>query len=248
MTFDRSSAQAFGRVAESYERHRPEYPPRIIEWLGDRLDLEPGTTIVDVGAGTGKFTRSLVTTGARVIAVEPLDEMRAQLEAALPEVEALAGTAEAIPLPDESVDAVTAAAAFHWFDTEPALAEIHRVLKPGGALVTVGNGRDLGDPLQAAVQEVVAKYLPTSEELLAWLAVVEASPLFGPHEDFETGYEQLFDPEGLAERMGTVSYIARLPDDERAEVLERIREVGEAQPQTPFPFRYVTIARLWPRL
>ena len=131
-SFDRSSSAAVDTVAESYERRRPEYPPAIVEWLGDRLDLEPGTTVLDLAAGTGKFTRSLVTTGARVIAVEPLDEMRAQLEAALPGVEALAGTAEAIPLPDESVDAVTAAAAFHWFDTEPALAEIHeshRVLR-----------------------------------------------------------------------------------------------------------------------
>jgi ubiquinone/menaquinone biosynthesis C-methylase UbiE len=245
---DRSSAQVFGSVAEAYERFRPEYPPEVVEWIGDRLDLEPGTTVVDLAAGTGKFTRSLVTTGARVVAVEPLPEMLAQLEAALPGVEALAGTAESIPLPDESVEAVTAAAAFHWFDTEPALREIHRVLKPGGALITVGNGRDLSDPLQAAVQEVVGRYLPTSDEMLGWLRIVEASPLFGRGEHFETGYEQWFDPDGLAERMGTVSYVARLPEDERAEVLVRIRAVGEAQPQTPFPFRYRTIVRLWPRL
>ena len=213
-------------------------------WLVDRLGLAPGATVVDVGAGTGKLTRDLVPTGARVLAVEPLEEMRAQLEAAVPGAEVVAGSAEELPLPDRSVDAVVAASAFHWFETERTLAEIHRVLVPGGALATVGNGRDLSDPLQRAIQVVVGPYLPSVDEILGWIPVVDASPLFGPVEVFTTAFEQWFDPEGLAERIGTISYVARLPDEERARVLADIRAVGENQPESPFPFRYRTEARV----
>ena len=248
MPFDRSSAAAFGSVAESYERRRPTYPEAAVRWLTERLALGPGTTVVDIGAGTGKLTRQLVPTGAHVIAVEPLPEMREQLVAAVPGVEVLAGSAEELPLPDAEADAVVAASAFHWFDTERALSEIHRVLRAGGALATLGNGRDLADPLQQAIQEIVGQYLPKATEILSWIPVVEASPLFGPPEELVTSFEQLFDAEGLAERMGTVSYVARLPDGERAEVLARIRALGEAQPESPFAFRYEVHARVYPRL
>ena len=231
-------------MAESYERRRPTYPAALLEWLVDRLRLRPGTTVIDLGAGTGKLTRDLVPTGARVIAVEPLPEMRAQLEAAVPGAEVLAGSAEELLLPDESVDAVVAASAFHWFDTERALEEIHRVLVPGGALATVGNGRDLADPLQREIQTIIGTYLPTAEQILSWIPVVDASPLFGPAEEFATTFEQWFDADGLAERIGTISYVARLPAGERARVLEQVRDVGEAQPESPFRFRYRTEARV----
>jgi len=231
-------------VAESYERRRPTYPAALVEWLVDRLGLRTGTTVVDLGAGTGKLTRDLVPTGAHVIAVEPLPEMRAQLEAAVPGAEVLAGSAEELLLRDESVDAVVAASAFHWFDTERALEEIHRVLVPGGALATVGNGRDLADPLQREIQTIIGTYLPTAEQILSWIPVVDASPLFGPAEEFATTFEQWFDADGLAERIGTISYVARLPAGERARVLEQVREVGRSQPESPFPFRYRTEARV----
>ena len=102
----------------------------------------------------------------------------------------------------------------------------------------------MSDPLQARVDEIIDRYLPRSEELLGWVAVLEASPLFGPVETFETPFEQLLDAEGLAERVGTISYVARLPERERAEVLARVQALGEAQPESPFPFRYRTYARV----
>ncbi len=247
MSIDRSSSAAFARVAESYERRRPSYPPDLIAWLADRLRLGPDRTVVDVGAGTGKLTRQLVPTGARVIAVEPLAEMRAQLVLAVPGVEVLAGTAETLPLPDGAADALTAASAFHWFDHDRALPEMHRVLRAGGALATVGNGRDVSDPLQQEVQAIVGPYLPGADEILGWIPVLESSPLFGPAERFETAFEQRFDAEGLAERVGTISYVARLPDAERLDVLARVRALGEAQPESPFPFRYRIEAALWRR-
>jgi SAM-dependent methyltransferase len=214
-----------------------------VEWLAGRLGLRVGTTVVDVGAGTGKLTRDLVPTGARVIAVEPLPEMRTQLELNVPGAEVLAGSAEELPLAEGSADAVVAASAFHWFDAERALEEIHRVLVSGGILATVANGRDLSDPFQRDVQAIIGRYLPTVDEILGWIPVVDASPLFGPAEEFQTTFEQWFDAEGLAERIGTISYVARLPKEERTRVLAQIRELGEAQPESPFPFRYRTEAR-----
>src|SRR5438105_1434322 len=95
------ASEGFGRVAETYERARPGYPAEAIDWLAERLDLRPGRTVVDVGAGTGKLSRILAATGARVVAVEPLDEMRRLVEGA-PDIEAVAAPAEALPLPDGS--------------------------------------------------------------------------------------------------------------------------------------------------
>ncbi|MGH9279466.1 MAG: class I SAM-dependent methyltransferase, partial [Acidimicrobiales bacterium] len=108
----------------------------------DLLGLWPGRTVLDLAAGTGKLTRLLVPSGARVVGVEPLAEMRAELAGVLPEVEAVEGTAEAIPLGDGTADAVTVAQAFHWFDGARALDEIHRVLRPQGGLAMLWNVRD----------------------------------------------------------------------------------------------------------
>src|SRR6266404_2443040 len=123
------------RWPEDYERGRPGWPPEVIELAA----LPPTATVLDLGAGTGKLTRLLVSAFDRVVAVEPAEAMRRLLVTFCPEAEALAGTAQEIPLPDDSVDAVLAAQAFHWFEDEHALAEIARVLRPGGALVLMWN-------------------------------------------------------------------------------------------------------------
>lgn len=128
--------------ARIYVSGRPGYPPDVVGWLRDDLALGPGRIVVDLGAGTGKFLPRLQETGADVIALEPVPAMRAQLVAACPGVRAIEGTAEAIPLPAESVDAIVCAQAFHWFANHRALAEMHRVLKPGGMLGLIWNVRD----------------------------------------------------------------------------------------------------------
>jgi SAM-dependent methyltransferase len=124
------AAAAFARAADVYERARPSYPQEAVDWVAERTGLGPGRTVVDVGAGTGKLTRLLVETGARVIAVETVAEMRAKVTV----IEALDGTAEQIPLPDAAADLITVAQAFHWFDLDRALPEMHRVLRPGRCL------------------------------------------------------------------------------------------------------------------
>jgi len=128
-------SRSFELVADLYERARPGYPQEAIDWVAGKLGLGSSSTVLDLGAGTGKLTRALIETGARVIAVEPGAAMRAELELALPDVEALRGAAEDIPLPDQSVDCVAVGQAFHWFRHDEAMPELHRVLRPGGRFV-----------------------------------------------------------------------------------------------------------------
>jgi SAM-dependent methyltransferase len=131
-----AASMGFARAAAAYERGRPGYPSAAVDFLAARLRLGPGRRVVDLAAGTGTLARSLPATGAEVIAVEPVAEMRAALPA---RARAVDGTAEA------SADAVAVAQAFHWFDGDAALAEIHRVLRPGGALALVWNRRRTDD-------------------------------------------------------------------------------------------------------
>lgn len=150
-----SAAVGFARSADAYERARPEYPDGAMAWLAGRLGLRRGVTVLDLAAGTGKLTRRLLETGATVVAVEPVAEMRAGLSA---DATVLDGVAEAIPLGDATADAVTVGQAFHWFDGDRALREIHRVLRPRGNLALVWNRRELDDPVQAAIQALLAPY------------------------------------------------------------------------------------------
>src|SRR5207249_12201497 len=127
-------ARSFESVAAEYERHRPEYPEEALRRAAGLLGLEPGARVLDIGAGTGKRTRGLVAVGLDVVAVEPGGPMLEQLRIAVPEAEAFGGAAEAIPLADASVSAAFAGQAYHWFDRDRALPELHRVIRPGGGL------------------------------------------------------------------------------------------------------------------
>jgi SAM-dependent methyltransferase len=234
-------AAAFAAAADAYERARPDYPAAAVEWLAERLGLRSGRTVLDLGAGTGKLTRQLEATGAAIVAVEPLGEMRAWLEAASPGVLALAGTAEEIPLPDASVDALTVAQAFHWFDRSRALAEMHRVLRPGGAVAVVWNSRDLGDSLQAAIDELVRPLRPRAwrERTLDPRPDFERSGLFSPIEERRFPHEQRLPVDGVLDKVASTSAVAALGEEERAELLGRVRGLL-ADAAEPIVLRYVT--------
>lgn len=234
------TAAAFAGAAAEYERGRPGYPEEAVGWLAERLGLSAGRTVLDLAAGTGKLTRQLVATGAEVVAVEPLDEMRAELAAAVPAARALAGTAEQIPLADGSVDAVTVAQAYHWFDPPQALREIHRVLRSGRAFALVWNGRDLDDPLQAAIGDLL-------EPLRQAADLKDADPeadfarsgLFSPPEKRRFVHEQDLIAERVLDRVASTSVVAALAPDEREGLLGNVSALLAGE-KGPIVLRYVT--------
>jgi len=232
MSVHPSVLHGFGNAAESYERARPDYPADGVAWLAEQLGLGPGITVVDLAAGTGKLTRMLVPTGATVIAVEPVEAMRARLELAAPSARALAGYAERIPLGDASADAVTVAQAFHWFASSEALDEIARVLRPGGGLGLIWNMRDESDELQRSISELVEPLRGDEQTHVGdgWRAVLEAHSRFGRIEEAAFRHEQVLDADGVAERVRSISFVAVLPDDRREEVLTRARDLAGPGP------------------
>ena len=229
-----AAEQGFARAAGEYRRGRPGYPPGAIEYLAERLELGPGRTVVDLAAGTGALTRPLLELGCEVIAVEPVAEMRAELPAG---AHALDGTAERMPLRDGAADAVTVAQAFHWFDGDAALAEIHRVLCPGGGLALMWNKRVLEDPVNQAIEQLVAPHrASTPTHRGDWRAAFERTTLFGPLEERRFTNEHVQDADGLADRVASISFISSLPADERSRVAAAARELAADGPVT-VPYR-----------
>jgi SAM-dependent methyltransferase len=233
-------ARSFDGVADAYRRARPTYPSAAVAWV---LEMAPGRRVVDLAAGTGKLTQVLVSEGADVVAVEPLDRMRAALEQTVPGVRALAGTAEQIPLPDASADAVFAAQAFHWFDGPRALEEIARVLVPGGVAGLLWN---LRDDRVAWVAELTHA-LGGAGDVLAgsggrWID----HPRFAGVERAEFPNPEPFDRARLLEWAQSTSSIATLAPAERDEALARIGRLADEHPdlrgRERFTMPYVTVA------
>jgi ubiquinone/menaquinone biosynthesis C-methylase UbiE len=225
-------SRGFELVAEAYERARPGYPPDVLAWFAERLDLRPGRTVLDLGAGTGKLSRSLVETGAHVFALEPGDEMRARLAAAVPQADPIAAGAESIPLPDASVDAATAGQSFHWFRLHEAVPEVHRVLRSGAGLGLVWNKRDQDDPFQREITELQMAFRPSGRRRVAedgWREAIERSGLFTPFETRQSRFADEFDAGALVERMATISYVASASETKRAELAPRLRELAAAR-------------------
>ena len=231
-------------------RARPSrLPARGVEWLVEQLELGPGRTVLDVGAGTGKLTRELVGSGATVVAVEPVPAMRAVLERVVPEARALEGTAEALPVDDGGVDAIVVAQAFHWFDGPAALAEFHRVLALGGRFALIWNRRRLEQPLHRAINEIIEPYRrdTPSHYRGEWRESLTASGLFSPIAELEVPIEQVLDADALVDRVGSISYIAALPDDEREAVIGRVRALSADGGDAPLRLGYTTEAYVYER-
>jgi len=213
-----------------------------VQFLAGELGLGPGKKVLDLAAGTGKFTALLVPTGAEVVAVEPVKEMGDELRSGVEGVEVLEGTAEAIPLPDASVDAVTVAQAFHWFDHEPALAEIARVLRSGGGLAMVWNRRDESVSWVKRMNELIRwhEFRYGNYDRVDWSEVVAASGLYTPLQSRAFRYEQTLDREGLEARVRSVSYIAAMEPTERDEVVALGMSAVDGMPE-PFVLPYNTL-------
>jgi ubiquinone/menaquinone biosynthesis C-methylase UbiE len=222
-------SRSFEDVAELYERVRPSYPDDAVDWLADQLGIDKSSTVLDLGAGTGKLTRAFVDRAGRVVAVEPGPEMLEQLRRVVPKAEALLGAAEAIPLEDESVDAVVCGQSFHWFRRDEAMHEIRRVLRPGGGLGLIWNARDRDDPLQAEVTKLLAPFVPPGREALPTTASRFVAEAFGELVTAEFRFEQELDADALAGRILSISFVAAAPEARRNELEQQLRALAAAR-------------------
>jgi SAM-dependent methyltransferase len=214
--------RTFGRVAAAYDRTRPGYPVAAIDRAVSELRLERGSIVLDLAAGTGTLTRLLRSRFDRVIPVEPDDDMRGYIG-----TDALAGSAEAIPLGAGAVDAVFVGEAFHWFEATRALAEIARVLAPGGGLAVVGNEwgekREPGllpPPFKEDLDRIWARFHPPDVKFPDWRGSV-ADSAFEPLEDASFEWTVRMSGRDLVDLMLTASTPASIDDDERREVAAR---------------------------
>jgi ubiquinone/menaquinone biosynthesis C-methylase UbiE len=225
-------ARSFDRAAVEYERARPGYPAALLTLL----PLGPEAEVLDLGAGTGKLTRVLAGRYSRVVAVEPLEGMRAILEQVVPGAESLAGSAESIPIAAASVDGVFAGQAFHWFANDTAMSEIARVLRPGGLLALVWNESIDPSPLPEAysayLHRLHASALAVFESAPSWAEVVRRGP-FGELHEASAAHEQVQDRDGVLGFAQSVSWIAHRADEERAQIM---RELDALLPDGPFAF------------
>ena len=219
-------ATSFGTVADAYERGRPPYPPEAVGWL---IPAD-AAHVLDLGAGTGKLTRQLTGCGLDVTAVEPSEGMREKLRQAVPGVRALAGTAERIPLPDNSVDAVLVAQAWHWVDPVRAVPEVARVLGPGGQLGLLWNIRDERADWVAGLGAILRQ----SDGAHAVSSNVSAAPRVGPPfgqlERRDVGWVHRLSPDALVDMVSSRSYVSTMPPADRETLLNDLRHLMRTHP------------------
>jgi len=231
-------ASSFGAAAAAYAEHRPDYAQAAVRWA---LEPAPGPRVLDLGAGTGKLTATLVALGAEVIAVEPDPAMLIELRRALPTVRALPGSAEAVPLPDASVDAVLAGHALHWFDMDVAGPEMARVLVPGGILSGLWNVIDNRVDWVAGLERVSGRAaIGPRDTLSSWRAETADAHLpniglvaqFGSPEQAEFPYGQRRTADSLVATLATRAGLLIMPEQEQEATLLRIRDFLASRPET----------------
>jgi ubiquinone/menaquinone biosynthesis C-methylase UbiE len=239
-------ARSFSTAATVYERARPLFPAAAIDWLCTQLEITAETRVLDLAAGTGRLTRPLYARTRHIVAVEPVPEMREVLHRSLPAIEVLDGIAEELPLATASVGVVVVAQAFHWFDPEPALSEIARVLVPGGRLGVVWHAADTTDPVQQRFRALVERHrndapahvTGTSARFLAQQQLFDAIATTGIRDVHE------YDAEGLAELALSTSHVARLPPEMRAETLAEARAIaGDGVVELPYVVELLAFRR-----
>ncbi|BCB80322.1 class I SAM-dependent methyltransferase [Phytohabitans flavus] len=225
---DQTQALSFGAAAAEYDQFRPSYPVEAVRWA---VGTPPPADVVDLGAGTGKLTRVLLSAGYQVMPVEPDEGMRAQLAASTEGVAALAGFAESVPLPDAAADSVVAAQAYHWFDRERAHPEIARLLRAGGHFGAIWNHRDDREPWVAELSRITHDIAEHRGQFDPEPTVtLELSDAFGPVERKEFTYREPRTPEGLVAMISTRSYFITAAPEKQAEIVAGVRELTATHP------------------
>lgn len=224
----------FQRGAGRYERGRPEAPPTAIDALERSLGISGRSTVLELGAGTGKLSRLLAPRSGRYVAIEPVRAMREQFRKTVPDVPLVAGLAERIPLRKSTVDAVVAAQAFHWFDVPRAMAEMHRVLRLGGTVGLLWNARDESVDWVHRATELMDRYDARGPRYRsgAWRAAWESTPGFAPLEKRSFPFVQRLDRAAALDRFTSVSFIASLDDARYAEAVAALQGLLDTHPQT----------------
>ena len=221
-----AAARGFQIGADAYERGRPEYPKEAVLKLIQELHLTSSKTVVDLGAGTGKFTKLLAAhCEAKIVAIEPVEGMRKKFSALLPAITVSEGTAEATSLLSASVEAVVVAQAFHWFDGEKALAEIHRILKSNGYLGMLWNARDESLPWVAELTKIIDPFEKGAPRYKTgkWKLAFSHTPLFSALQSAQYQYLQKGDVQMVIDRIASISFIGALPSSEKESVLEQVK-------------------------
>jgi SAM-dependent methyltransferase len=232
-------AAGFVEMADAYERGRPDYPPAVASAVAAELNVAPGDRVLDLAAGTGKLTRALLEVGVDVLAVEPQAQLREILARSVGGERVLEGLAEAIPLPPESVAAVTVADAFHWFDHARALAEIQRVLSPGGGLAVLTTLPDWTDASWAhEVGTLMANSRPSHPQFEGprWRDALDTAGGWTPLRESQMTFSQPANSGRLLDYVASVSWVATMPEEQRTALLERIASIiaaGETPAELP---------------
>lgn len=241
----------FSAKVADYTASRPDYSQALFDTLRTRCALGSGAVVADVGAGTGLLTRDLLKQGYRVTAVEPNPAMRAASDLLLGELEgyfSADGCAEALPLESASVDLITAAQAFHWFEIERARKECLRVLAPSGKVALIWNDRVLEDPLHLALNEIFSEFGGAKRAaLLAHEDRAETPKFFGSTdpEEFSWPHQHFLDKAGLLSLVFSRSYIPERDTPDGHAVAHRVRQVfGRLQQNGIVAIRYQTVVIL----
>ena len=230
---------AFAGVAGAYDRGRPDYAPAVVGAIAAELGIAAGSPVLDLAAGTGKLTRALLALGLDVVAVEPQPQLREVLATSVGQERVREGVAEAIPLPDASVAAVTVADAFHWFDHALALAEIGRVLRPGGGLAVLSAVPDWSGASWAHELGTLIAGARTAHPMFdgpPWQESVRGAGGWAEPREIRVSSSQATSPERMVDYVGSMSWVAALEQAQRAQTLAEVAAIvgaGETPAELP---------------